>query len=257
MVGEKFRSLIRLQTDDGLEGLGETSGTPDIFRLAVRFASSLLGKNPLDWSRLHHEFARTSFHQMNGRNGWIALGGVDMACWDLAGKRFDLPLHDMLGGASRKRIDVACGITAVPLAKNATGDDAIEVMSDLGNVDMIVEEASRRVRRHGFQTIKVKSAAYRTEWDFRVMEALRDTFGRDMKLRIDPNAGYSPATVLPLLKRMDALNLEYYEDPTFGIDGMARLRREVRTSLATNMCVIQFEHLGPAISLGCGRHRPR
>lgn len=247
VVSEHHRTIIRLETDEGLLGLGECSGHADTWRLAGLIAQDLLGRDPAEMAPFRFTFARMNFHQRNGRNGWIAYGGIETACWDLVGKAAGRPLVDLLGGPCRAAIPVVKGLGAVPLPAGAGRKDVEAFMDDLANVDRVVAFARDSLGDTGIATIKVKSAAYRPEWDVRVLTALREAFGPAMKLRIDPNAAYTPAEAFNLFRRLDPLGLEYFEDPTADIEGMARLRRVVRTPLATNMCVIQFEHLPPAI----------
>ncbi len=248
-ISEHFRTIIRLHTECGLEGLGECSGHDDTWRLAGILSRTCLGRNPHDTGPIRHDFASMNFHQRNGRNGWIAYGGIETALFDLQGKAAGLPLFDLLGGAFRIRIPVVKGLSAVPLPAGANRQDVEAFVADLSNVDRVVEDARQKIGQTGIGTIKLKSAAISPEWDVAALTALRECFGAEMKLRIDPNAGYTPAQAMRLFPRLDRLGLEWYEDPTADIEGMARLKRYVSTPLATNMCVIQFEHLPPAIRL--------
>ena len=250
VVSEHHRTIIRLDGEGGLTGLGECSGHPDSWRLAGVIARQVLGHDPAEIGPFRHAFARMNFHQRNGRNGWIAYGGIETACFDLLGQAVGRPLYDLLGGRCRERIQVVKGLGAVPLEAGATRADVEAFMDDLGNVDQVVAAAQTALAGTGIGTLKIKSAAHRPEWDFRVLTALREAFGRSLKLRLDPNAGYTPAQAFSLFRRLDPLGLEFFEDPTADLEGMARLRRQVRTPLATNMCVIQFEQLPPAIRLG-------
>ena len=72
-----------------------------------------------------------------------------------------------------------------------------------------------------------------------------------MKLRWDPNASYPPAQATVLCQQLEELNLEYYEDPTHGIAAMAQLRSRMKTPLATNMCVVNSDHLATALRQPC------
>lgn len=250
VLSQHARTIIRLVTDDGLTGLGECSGDPDIYRLACRIAESVIGMDIWHTNALRLDYAGMAFHQRNGRNGWIAFGGVETAFWDLKAKSLNRPLCDLFGGARRDRIPVVLGLGVAPLPPGASRADVEAMIGDLGNVSRVTENAQARVAEHRFTTIKIKSAAHSTAWDLAVITALRETFGPDMKLRIDPNAAYSPARAAELFPRLDPLELEFFEDPTADIEGMSRLRRKVTTPLATNMCVIQFDHIPPAVRLG-------
>ena len=179
----------------------------------------------------------------------MALAGIETALWDIAARHYEVPLVDLLGGAARRRIPCAGLMGAVPI-EAAAGPEAVrDFVADLGNVGKVVDQASRLVDRFGFDTLKIKSAGLRQQWDIAVMEAFRETFGPAMRLRQDSNGAWTPAEALGLCKKLERLDLEYYEDPTHDIDGLARLRRDVRTPIATNMYVIHHHHLPLAVAL--------
>ena len=71
-----------------------------------------------------------------------------------------------------------------------------------------------------------------------------------MKLRYDPQAIYSPATAIRIGNAIEALDLEYYEDPCWGNIAMARVRERVRIPLATNMCIIDLDSAAEGLTLG-------
>ena len=250
VVRAYLKTVVRLVTDRGLVGVGETYGTPEVFGLVGRLARGMLGHDPLDRHTLRRVYGPRQFLNTNGRNGWFALAGVDMACWDLAGKHYELPLYELLGGLVRPRLPMAADFTAAPLSSDA-GDAEIDAFfARPDGVDRMVESCTRLVAEHGYPFLKIKSRAREPDWDLRVMTALGETLGRDVRLRHDPNAGFLPAEAVRLYRRLDSLGLQWFEDPTTGIDAMARVRQRVRTPLATNMCVIEFDQLATAARLG-------
>ena len=91
--------IIRIDTNQGLSGYGEVrdGGSP---RYALMLKSRLLGENPCNVERLFKRIKQFGFH---GRQGG-GVSGVEMALWDLAGKAFDVPVYQMLGGRHRDRI---------------------------------------------------------------------------------------------------------------------------------------------------------
>src|SRR5690606_31787059 len=107
-----------------------------------------------------------------------------------------------------------------------------------------------QVSRHGFGAIKLKGGYFAPEVDRDALEALRAEFGRDMRLRVDPQGSWTPATAIRIGRDLDAIGLEYYEDPCWNAAGMAQVRKSVTTPLATNMCVTQFEEFYPAVAIG-------
>ena len=69
------------------------------------------------------------------------------------------------------------------------------------------------------------------------------------KLRLDPQGAWSVATSIRVGRALADLPMEYLEDPTTGMAGMAEVRRNVPMPLSTNMCVTTLDHLGPATAL--------
>ena len=91
--------IIRIDTNQGISGLGEVrdGGSP---RYALMLKSRLLGENPCNVERL---FKRLKQFGLHGRQGG-GVSGVEMALWDLAGKAFEVPVYQMLGGRYRDKI---------------------------------------------------------------------------------------------------------------------------------------------------------
>jgi L-alanine-DL-glutamate epimerase-like enolase superfamily enzyme len=204
--------LVRLETDNGLVGWGETpvdwltksfEGTPEeLLRQAV------LGRDPFDVEAWYAE----------NRLGSYLASGVEMALWDLLGHATGQPLYKLLGGAVRKRIELAACMGIRPY------DEAKAI--------------ARQYLEMGFSTLKTKAGRDPDE-DLRMVRGIRDGVGDRLKLRIDPNQGYAPEVAFPLAKDLEAYHLEYFEQPMpQGCLGeSARLRRLTRTPLALNESV--------------------
>jgi L-alanine-DL-glutamate epimerase-like enolase superfamily enzyme len=205
--------LVRLETDTGLVGWGETpvdwinksfEGTPED---AMR--RQALGRDPFD---LEAWYAENSL-------GPFLSSGVEMAMWDLMGKSANVPLYKLLGGAVRKRIELAACMGIRPYEEaRAIARDYVE---------------------QGFTTLKTK-AGRRAEEDLEMVRGIRDGVGDKLKLRIDPNMGYSPEVAFPLARDLERYQLEYFEQPMpLGlIADHARLRRYSSTPIGLNESVM-------------------
>jgi L-alanine-DL-glutamate epimerase-like enolase superfamily enzyme len=204
--------LVRLETDTGLVGWGETpedwlnksyEGTPEeaLRRQAV-------GRSPFDLEAWYAE---------NTLGSYLA-SGVEMAMWDLVGKATRRPLYQLLGGAVRKRIELAACMGIRPY------DEAKAI--------------ARQYLDQGFTTLKTKAGRDPQE-DLNMVRGIRDGVGDRLKLRIDPNQGYAPAVAFPLARDLEPYHLEYFEQPMpLGlIADAARLRRHTRTPVALNESV--------------------
>jgi glucarate dehydratase len=238
------RIVVELETADGQRGFGETNGSDEVLQTAQRMSQKLLGQDPLDRLRLRHAMAGPTVGSRNGLVEWQALAGLDMALFDWAGRRFNMPIWQLLGGTSQRRdFEAVAHIPALLLDEPIDRRELPRLFADPASVDKIVEHALHLHRDPGFTAFKMKCTGTSPEWDVRILTALREALGPDVKLRWDPNASYPPAQATVLCQQLEHLNLEYYEDPIHGIPGMAQLRRRMKTPLATNMCVVNFDHL--------------
>src|SRR5690606_35207815 len=112
----------------------------------------------------------------------------------------------------------------------------------------LVEQARLLIDRYGFRSIKLKGGVFPPAEEIEGIRTLREAFP-EHPLRLDPNAAWTVDTSIEVGRALDGL-LEYLEDPTPGIEGMAQVAAEVPMPLATNMCVVTPEHLPPAIRQG-------
>jgi L-alanine-DL-glutamate epimerase-like enolase superfamily enzyme len=208
--------LIRLETDGGIVGWGETpddwinksfEGTPE-----ERLRAAVIGRDPFDIE---------PFYADNTLGSYLA-SGVEMAMWDIVGKATHQPLYKLLGGAVRKRIELAACMGIRPYHE--------------------AKEIARSYVEQGFTTLKTK-AGRRAEEDLEMVRGIRDGVGDNLKLRIDPNMGYDFSTALALARDLEKYHLEYFEQPMpFSCIGeSARLRRLTKTPLGLNESVTTLE----------------
>jgi L-alanine-DL-glutamate epimerase-like enolase superfamily enzyme len=204
--------LIRLETDTGLVGWGETpedwlnksyEGAPE-----ESLRKQAVGRSP---------FELEAWYAENTLGSYLA-SGVEMAMWDLIGKATRQPLYQLLGGAVRKQIELAACMGIRPYAE--------------------AKAIARQYLDQGFTTLKTKAGRDPQE-DLAMVRGIRDGVGDRLKLRIDPNQGYAPAVAFPLARDLEPYNLEYFEQPMpLGlIADAARLRRHTRTPIALNESV--------------------
>lgn len=119
---------------------------------------------------------------------------------------------------------------------------------EVATPEAMVAYVQALVATYGFTTVKVKNGVLPPPDDHRTMRMLRDQLP-EAHLRIDPNGAWSVGTAITLLKQMEPLALEFAEDPTVGLEGMSAVRRSVSVPLATNMCVIAFDQIAPAVRM--------
>jgi len=108
--------------------------------------------------------------------------------------------------------------------------------------DGVVAQAEAMVAEFGFRSIKLKGGCFEPAQEVAAMKALRKRFGAAVPLRLDPNALWTVESSIRWGRELEGV-LEYLEDPCRGQEGMARVRREVKLPLATNMCTTSFDDL--------------
>ncbi|MFN8523273.1 MAG: enolase C-terminal domain-like protein [Chloroflexota bacterium] len=226
------RTILEIETDDGLVGLGEIGARVSSDRLkAVRGA--VVGRSPYQLERLRLDVHGSRFYQMETA---ILASGIEMACLDIQGQAAGVPVSELLGGRLVETVP------AIAYVYRRLASDGHAAISSTGE---IVDHVRDLVARHGFQTIKFKGGAATPEEDVEAVRALRAAFPGH-RLRLDPNGAWTVATSLRVAALLRDTDMEWLEDPTFGLDGMAEVTSRSPIATATNMCLIDFHELGSA-----------
>ncbi len=228
------RTVVKVLTDAGVIGLGEGLRGRPTAEAIERLKPALVGLNPLDVEVLLERVHMVPFFY--GYVGYAAVGAVEMACFDILGKVAGLPLYALLGGRYRDRVPVT-GLLTRGMASPGQGSLA----------EQIARSARRLVDTVGVGTLKFKGSR-NPEEDAQVMIALRKALP-DVRLRVDPNGAWSVHQTVKVGQQLEASDLEWLEDPCWGLEGMAEARARVRIPFCTNMCVVRLEEVAPAVRL--------
>ena len=230
------RTIVRMRTDSGITGWGETMWGRPVAELVRRMAIDLIGTSPFALEAFHRRQHMVPF--FHGYLGYAAIAALDVACWDVIGKATGQSLTDLLGGPVRTEVP----ITALVTRADAPGATPADLPARLA------EHAARVVAEGGFTAVKLKGTTD-VHGDVRILRAVRRALP-DVQLRVDPNAAWSVPDSVRAGIQLEELDLEYLEDPCVGIEGMSQVRAKVRIPLCTNMCVVRFEDFAPAVRLG-------
>lgn len=248
-----LRAIIQLDTDAGLTGLGETyADTVHLARLTAA-AEAITGQNVFALNAIRALIA----DRLRGDNAAVGTAGMittasavdqvlspfEVACLDVQGQATGRPVSDLLGGAVRDAVPFSAYLfykwAQHPGAEPDDWGQAIDP-------DGIVAQARRIIDEYGFTAIKLKGGVFAPEEEMAAIEALRAAFP-EHPLRLDPNAAWTPQTSVKVASGLAGI-LEYLEDPTPGLDGMAEVAAQAPMPLATNMCVVAFDQLAPAVA---------
>lgn len=215
-VEDRKRMLVRIDTDEGITGWGETlvlmqsfEATKSVIEHVI--APELVGRGVTDLQ----DFVESFYFPYAKVRPY--LGAVEMALWDALGKRLDAPVHQLLGGKTRAEIPIA---------------HCLGIMGP--------EESRPYVRRAyeaGFRTLKTKAGPDPAE-DVERLLAMHEEVDGDMEFRIDPNQGWSTEDAVRVAAKLEdaGVYLQYLEQPV-RIDSYGTyrtLRQRLRTPIAVN-----------------------
>ena len=253
-----LRAIIQLDTDAGLTGLGETYADTTHLRRLAAAADAIVGTDVFALNTIRSVVA----DRLRGDTAAVGTAGMittasatdqvfspfEVACLDVQGQATGRPVSDLLGGAVRDTVPFSAYLFYKWAGHPGAEPD---VWGEALDPDGIVAQARRIIDEYGFTAIKLKGGVFPPEDEAAAIEALRVAFP-DHPLRLDPNAAWTPETSSRVAALLAGV-LEYLEDPTPGLDGMADVAARAPMPLATNMCVVAFDHLAPAVAKGSVR----
>jgi glucarate dehydratase len=236
--GRFVRTIVEVFTDTGLVGLGEMGGGGESAELTFQgLKSYLVGHDPFDLEALRWKIANPTASLYNNRLQLLAA--LEFACLDIAGKALGVSVSTLLGGRLRDRVPFASYLFyRYPNEQTGAGGEETP--------EQMVAHARDLVERHGFRTHKIKGGVFPPEHDVRVLRALAAAFP-DASFRLDPNGMWSVEESIWVASQIADLRNDYLEDPTWGLDGMRRVRARIGIPTATNTVVVNFEQLAQCI----------
>jgi len=203
--------LVRIETDDGITGIGEAtvtavwSGETQDGAIALTqevLAPILIGADPFDSKWICHRLDQAAFGNS------FAKAALEMALLDVQGRAVNLPVHKLLGGRDRE-------------------SENIRLKFVVGAVEP--DTAAQRARTmvdSGWRAIKVKVGRHPHN-DVERLRAVRAAIGAEIWLSVDANGGYTVADAIWVAKRLSAIDVALFEQPTRRGDhrAMAAVRR--------------------------------
>ena len=231
--GRFVRTIVEVETGNGLVGLGEMGGGGESAEALFRSLKSyLVGHDPARLEEMRFLIANPTASLYNNRTQ--VLAALEFACLDILGQAWGVPVHQILGGRLRDRVPFAtyC-FFRYPHPKRG---------GEVRTIEQLVEHTACLKQRFGFRTHKLKGGVFPPDYELEAYCALAARFPQD-SLRFDPNAVWSTEQAIRFGQAIENLRNDYLEDPVFGLNGMRRTREMVRVPLATNTVVVNFEQL--------------
>jgi D-galactarolactone cycloisomerase len=215
--------LVEITAEDGTTGWGECFGPARLAAAHVEaFRPYLVGQDALAtesiWQTLYNQF------RDQGQKGITvcAISGCDIALWDLKGKHFETPVHQLMGGPLRTEVEAY----ATGTYRRDEGDP----------LDYITREVAGYVSE-GFPAIKLK-IGFGVPDDLELIAAVRDTIGPETGLMLDANHGYDVIEAIELGRRAAKFDIGWFEEPVVpdDLDSYIEVRRGQPIPVAGGEC---------------------
>ena len=211
-------TLVRIETDEGITGLGSCSGNGELVEVIIRriLRPLLLGADPTKieemWERA---YVRGGHKEFGTRGiGIVALSGVDVALWDILGKVHGIPIYGLLGGKCREKVPV--------YATALYPEDS----------SVVARKAAAFVEG-GFHGVKIK-VGFNLRQDIEIIRAVRREIGKNFPVMADANQGYTLKVAREAAEAFTGEGVLWLEEPLFveDIAGHAVLREESKIPIA-------------------------
>ncbi len=209
--------LVRVLTDEGVEGIGlATSYTPieaAIHAVKTGIADLIVGADALAPEALYQKLFALTWQRPAHEKGWSReaivriSAAVDIALWDIVGKRAGLPLYRLFGGY---RNVVPCYVTCAYYRDGKT-------LSEL-------RDEMQMLKAQGHTGFKAKAGGLPLAQDMERLELVRETIGEDRDLMVDVNRGWDLATAIEGARLLEPLNPRWLEEPVRWADDRRELK---------------------------------
>jgi L-alanine-DL-glutamate epimerase-like enolase superfamily enzyme len=232
--GAQETVIVKIHTDRGIVGIGEVDASPFMVKAVLEAPSShnwslsfqalLIGENPLDVERLWDKMYQGTIY--TGRRGLVihAIGAVDLALWDIAGKALGRPVYELLGGPRRDYV--------VPYAS------VHPPLGTLAETERRTRELMEKVLEMGYRATKLQLVygdVYTDQDIVRLVRQARKILGDGMTFMIDVGYRWTDSkAAIWTLQQLEDCNLYFVETPLRmdDLDGHARLAGAVTTRIA-------------------------
>ena len=209
--------LVRMQTDEGIEGIGlATSYTPieaAIHALRSGIGELIVGADPLAPEQLYQQLFALTWQRRSHEKGWSReavvriSAAVDIAAWDILGKAAGLPLYRLFGGY---RSEVPCYVTCAYYRDGKTPSE--------------LRDEIQMLKAQGHQGFKAKAGGVPLGEDLERLALVREIIGDDKDLMVDVNRGWDLATAIEGARRLEPLRPRWLEEPVRWADDRRELK---------------------------------
>ena len=211
-------TFIRIDTDEGISGVGEASNWPGggsilLGRMVRHLKDMLVGENPFDTDRIWNKIYRQYTYLGSRGIATVAISGIDIALWDIKGKALRRPAYDLLGGRSRDTITLyANGWFNGCKTPEEFALAAKETVSK-GYTAMKFDPFTHEMNQYQFGFASGAISLEGEDLGIAKVAAVREALGPHVELLIDAHGQYNVPTAIRIGNRLAEYNVTWYEEP--------------------------------------------
>tara|TARA_B100000686_G_scaffold355281_1_gene471981 strand:- start:9848 stop:11035 length:1188 start_codon:yes stop_codon:yes gene_type:complete len=256
-AGWRDFSFLKIETDEGITGISEYNecyGSPGLSIIIDRFMNKIIGENPIQHEKIH-QFLYASSRQAPGGIAQQAIAAIENALLDIKGKKLNVPVHTLLGGAIRDKLELYwshCGTYRISkeLSK-IMKKPQVRSLNDLKQLGKDVKNAGYKGLKtnifsfNGSPKLEMQGFAGAPGWPelnvgnhiidslTKQIEALRSGAGEKIGIHLDLNFNFKTEGYLKITRALDDLNLTWFEIDSYHPEGLRRIRDANKTPIAS------------------------
>lgn len=229
--------FVRVDTDEGIYGVGEGGGLWAGDNMQARhthtekFKEWFVGYDPLNVNKLINDAQQAQWGL--SRLNLILLSGIEMACWDIKGKHYGVPVHELLGGKLRDRIKIYAKGWSSGIEEPEEWAARAQEVTEQGFTGMKLEPFG-----DPFRIISSKNL-HRAE---AIVKAIREAVGPDIDLIIEGHARFTIAEAIKIGRVLEPYEPTWFEAPvraTLGSEGYKEVRQRLNIPISSDFAGIE------------------
>jgi len=221
--------LLKLTTSDGTVGYGEAVPTlrvQPVIQSLHEVVRVYKGKDPLDMESNLHEWHKHDFYLPMSFESTTALSAFDIACWDIAGKHFGAPIHQLIGGTFRNSVRVYANGWYDKCVTPAQFGERAKKFANMGYTALKFDPFGSHYDK--IDATGIEKAAQR-------VKSVKDSTNGKIDLLIEHHGRFDPNSAIAIAKRLEEFNPLFMEEPVHpeNIEGLRKYRQatDVRVAL--------------------------
>ncbi|RLE80333.1 MAG: mandelate racemase/muconate lactonizing enzyme family protein [Thermoprotei archaeon] len=228
-------TLVKVYTDENINGLGESYWGAGVVEVIERLKRSLIGENPLNVERLYQKMYRGCI-PIGSIAGTVvtAISGIEIALWDILGKKLDCPVYTLLGGEYRRKIKVYADCGSPPDGDPESYVKRVKKVIEMGYkaVKIDINPISSRNARDPYNR---RITSNDIEHMVKVVETVREAIGDEIDLAVDCHWQFTPSDAIKLANKLEAYDLMWMEDPIppENVDALVKVSRKTNIPICT------------------------